>query len=287
MSSSSSAVTIAAIAAGCSLLAYGASHLAKSPQQPKDLTDLDDEIDAEDCISPDDVVAIFDKLFMTMQQVVLQLTQQVQQIQMAGQSIPEKQLRQLLKGEFVRALGSCQTQVFEDADVDADCLEQATWEFMESPEEYPKVKRAVERFQKLYDSMSGEDTFGWTPNKAKNSDGKDGTVAKKDMTPEELIKAATIYFEEITKCMVSTHKSWKEAGKNFSDPQVAKQFQLEASTDANEIGEEKMTSEMGIAMGDFRSAIDKYARDPAVGQVLGMLQMQQQQQLMAAGVPMT
>ena len=40
---------------------------------------------------------------------------------------------------------------YEDNDVDADCLE------------YPKVKRAVERFQKLYESISGEDVVGWTP----------------------------------------------------------------------------------------------------------------------------
>eukprot|EP00584_Thalassiosira_punctigera_P000631 CAMPEP_0172527924 /NCGR_PEP_ID=MMETSP1067-20121228/2463_1 /TAXON_ID=265564 ORGANISM="Thalassiosira punctigera, Strain Tpunct2005C2" /NCGR_SAMPLE_ID=MMETSP1067 /ASSEMBLY_ACC=CAM_ASM_000444 /LENGTH=290 /DNA_ID=CAMNT_0013311751 /DNA_START=43 /DNA_END=915 /DNA_ORIENTATION=- len=286
-SSTSTAATVAAIAAGCSLLAYGASRVAKSSPQQPDLADLD-ELDDEDCIGPDDVVAIFDKLFMTMQQVVMQLSQQVQQIQMAGQSIPEKQLRQLLKGEFERALTQCQAQVFEDNDVDADCLEEATWEFMESPEEYPKVKRAVERFQKLYDSISGEETFGWTPNKAKKNDkaGK-ASSAKRELTPDELMKAATMYFEEITRKMVEMAKEWKESGKNLSDPQVSKQFQMEASTDGNEAGEEKIMKEMGISMSEFRSAIDKHSRLPAVGQTLGMLQIKQQQELMAAGVPMT
>jgi len=161
-SASSTTATIAALAAACSLLAYGASKLSASKQKQPSLTDLDDieELDEDDCITPEDVIAIFDKLFMTMQQVVLQLSQQVQQIQMSGQVIPEKQLRQLLKSEFERALLSCQAQVYEDNDVDADCLEEATWEFMESPEEYPKVKRAVERFQKLYESISGEDVVG-------------------------------------------------------------------------------------------------------------------------------
>ena len=161
-SASSTTTTIAALAAACSLLAYGASKLSASKQKQPSLTDLDDieELDEDDCITPEDVIAIFDKLFMTMQQVVLQLSQQVQQIQMSGQVIPEKQLRQLLKSEFERALLSCQAQVYEDNDVDADCLEEATWEFMESPEEYPKVKRAVERFQKLYESISGEDVVG-------------------------------------------------------------------------------------------------------------------------------
>lgn len=287
MTSSSTAATIATIAAGCSLLAYGASRLTK-PQQPKhDLTDVDDEIDDADCISPDDVVAIFDKLFMAMQQVVMQLSQQVQQIQMAGQNIPEKQLRQLLKGEFERALTSCQAQVFEDNDVDADCLEEATWEFMETPEVYPKVKRAVERFQKLYDSISGEVTCGWTPDKAKSSPGEEGGVAKKDLTPEELLAAATIYFEEITRKMIEILGKWKESGKNINDPAISKQFQLEASTDANDAGEEKMMASMGIGMSDFRSAVDKHSRIPVVQQTLGMLQIKQQQELMAAGVPMT
>lgn len=289
MPSASTATTVAAIAAGCSLLAYGASHLRKSSLRnaKRDLTDLD-EIDDEDCITPDEVVAIFDKLFMTMQQVVLQLSQQVQQIQMSGQVIPEKQLRQLLKGEFERALTSCQADVFEDNDVDAECLEEATWEFMESPDEYPKVKRAVERFQKLYDSISGDVSCGWTPNKAKNSKDKaTAVVAKRDLSPGELMEAATFYFEEITKVMIELSNSWRQSGKDLKDPQVARQFQLEASTDANEAGEEKMMNEMGIGMSDFRSAVDKHSSNPAVGQTLGMLQMKQQQDLMAAGVPMS
>lgn len=284
-SASTTAATVAAIAAGCSILAYGATRLTKSSSQEPKLTDIDEEfdLDADDCITPEDVVEIFDKLFMTMQQVVLQLSQQVQQIQMAGQVIPEKQLRQLLKGEFERALESCQAQVYEDNDVDADCLEEATWEFMESPGVYPKVKRAVERFQKLFESISGEEVVGWTPNKAKNST---SDVAKKDLSPEELMKAATIYFEAITEKMVDIAKSWQEEGKNLHDPEISKQFQLEASTDANEAGEEKLENELGITMGDFRRAVDKHSRIPAVGQTLGMLQMKQQQELMAAGVPM-
>ncbi|KAL7530257.1 hypothetical protein ACHAXR_003392 [Thalassiosira sp. AJA248-18] len=293
-SASSTAATVAALAAGCSLLAYGASHLSKSQSPAKhDLTDLDDEIDADDdCIAPDDVVAIFDKLFMAMQQVVLQLSQQVQQIQMAGQVIPEKQLRQLLKGEFERALASCQAQVFEDNDVDADCLEEATWEFMDSPEDYPKVKRAVERFQKLYDSISGEETTGWTPNKAKNGVAKGGesgggsAVARKDLSPDELIKASTIYFDTITEKMIEIAKSWKESGKDIKDPSISTQFHLEASTDASEAAEEKLEKDLGISMHDFRAAIDKHSKMPAVGQTLGMLQMKQQQELVAAGIPM-
>lgn len=284
-SSFSTVPTVAAVAAGFSLLVYGVSKLSNSTKlDPSDLDEIDDE---DDFITPDDVVAIFDKLFISMQQVIMQLSQQVQQIQMAGQVIPEKQLRQLLKGEFERALTTCQAQVFEDRDIDAECLEEATWEFIESSEEYPKVKRAVERFQKLYDSISGRETFGWTPSKAKSGSDNTGTsvVIKKDLNPDELMMAATIYFDAITEKMIEIAKSWKKSGKDLKDPEVAKQFQLEACTDANEAGEEKLESEMGVRMADFRSAIDKHSRIPHVGQRLGILQMKQQQQLAAAGVP--
>jgi hypothetical protein len=261
-----------------------------------DLAELDDvDDDLEDCIAPDDVVAVFDKLFLTMQQKVMQLSQQVQQIEMSGQKIPEKQLRQLLKAEFERALVACQEQVFEDNDVDADCLEEATWEFMERPEEYPKVKRAVERFQKLYESVSGEDVVGWTPRSSRVREGggpdeggisSPSSVARKDLSPVELMTAAAVYFDAITKSMILLSDAWKAAGRDFKDPDVVTQFQLEASTDANDAGEGKLESELGITMGDFRSAIDRHSRIPSVGQSLGMLQLKQQQQLTAAGVPM-
>ena len=266
---------------------YGGGGEASPTSSSTDLalTDLDDEIlPEEDCISTDDVVAIFDKLFMTMQQVVLQLSQQVQQIQMSGQMIPETQLRQLLKAEFERALVACQAQVLEENDVDADCLEEATWEFMEEAEKHPKVKRAVERFQKLYESISGEEVVGWTP---KSNTGKNNLLLhQKELSAEELIKAATLYFETLTEKMVDIAKEFKAAGKDLKDPKVSQQFQMEASSDANDAAEEKLKSEMDIVMSDFRAAVDKHSRVPAVGQTLGMLQIKQQQELMAAGVPM-
>ena len=282
----SSTTTLAAIAAGCTLLAYGASRLSKKSPATTDLalTDLDDEIlSEEDCISEEMVVTIFDKLFLTMQNVVVQLSQQVQQIQMSGQMIPEAQLRQLLKAEFERALLACQAQVYEDNDVDADCLEEATWEFMEDEEKYPKVKKAVERFQKLYESISGEEVVGWTPSKGKKNK---GGADKKELSAEELIKAATLYFETLTEKMVEIAKEYKAAGKDMKDPKISQQYQMEASSDGNDVAEEKLKSEMGIAMSDFRAAVDKHSRVPAVGQTLGMLQIKQQQELMAAGVPM-
>lgn len=276
---SSTTTTLAAAAAGCALLIYGASRLSKPKHS--EITDID--LDPDDCISSDDVVAIFDKLFLQMQQVVLQLSQQVQQIQMAGQMIPEKQLRQLLKSEFERALGQLQAQVLEENDMDADCLEEATWEFLEDAEKYPKVKRAVERFQGLYESISGEEVKGWHPNKKEKSDNM--AVLKKELTPEELVEAASLYFDTITEKMVEMARSYKDQGKDLKNPSVSQQYQMEASTDANEAAE-KALELSGVSMSDFRSAIDKHSRIPSVGQTLGMLQLKQQQELMSAGVPM-
>ncbi|KAL3795403.1 hypothetical protein ACHAWO_002650 [Cyclotella atomus] len=276
----STATTITALAASAALLAYGATRLSS---KSKEIAEIDD-LDEDDFLTPEDVTSIFDKLFMQMQQVVLQLSQQVQQIQMSGQVIPEKQLRQLLKSEFERALQQLQAQVLEEADVDADCLEEATWEFIQEGEKYPKVKRAVERFQALYESVSGVECKGWHPNKGVESGGVKGG-SKKELTAKELIEAANLYFDKITETMVSMANSYKLQGKNLKDPQVAQQYQMEASTDANEVAEKALEAK-GISMSDFRSAIDKLSRVPSVGQTLGMLQLKQQQELMEAGVPM-
>ena len=277
----STATTITALAASAALLAYGATRLS-SKSSPSDITDIDD-LEEDELITPDDVASIFDKLFMQMQQVVLQLSQQVQQIQMSGQVIPEKQLRQLLKSEFERALQQLQAQVLEEADMDADCLEEATWEFMEDGEKYPKVKRAVERFQALYESVSGVECKGWHPKKGNATTGGGGD--RKELSADELVEAATLYFDKITETMVEMANTYKSQGKDLKDPQVAQQYQMEASTDANEVAEKALEAK-GINMSDFRKAIDKHSRVPSVGQTLGMLQLKQQQELMAAGVPM-
>lgn len=277
----STATTITALAASAALLAYGATRLS-SKSSPSDITDIDD-LEEDELITPDDVASVFDKLFMQMQQVVLQLSQQVQQIQMSGQVIPEKQLRQLLKSEFERALQQLQAQVLEEADMDADCLEEATWEFMEDGEKYPKVKRAVERFQALYESVSGVECKGWHPKKGNAITGGGGD--RKELSADELVEAATLYFDKITETMVEMANTYKSQGKDLKDPQVAQQYQMEASTDANEVAEKALEAK-GINMSDFRKAIDKHSRVPSVGQTLGMLQLKQQQELMAAGVPM-
>ena len=65
---------------------------------------------------------------------------------------------------------------------------------------------------------------------------------------------------------------------------MAQQIHLQFAQVANEAGEDALQS-MGMSLNDFRGSIEKYSGDPEVGRTLTMLQMQQQQELMAMGVP--
>mmetsp|Transcript_1410 Transcript_1410/g.2051 ORF Transcript_1410/g.2051 Transcript_1410/m.2051 type:complete len:295 (-) Transcript_1410:114-998(-) len=247
------------------------------------------QLDSGDCIQPDDVIAIFDELFIHMQSVVAQLSQQIQQIQMAGQSIPEPQLRGLLKGEFERSLKAKQSSIFEKHDVDEDCLREATWEFMtmaangEGGEEVAKVKKVVERFQKLYENVSGEKVVGRLPGDGKDKNAAETAVAV-SISKEQLIQAAKIYFDALTNVMATIVAEAKAEGKDLRNPQVAQEMQIQFAEKVTDAGEEALKGE-GLSTDDFKAAIEKYANDPQVGRTLQMLQIKQQQELMAMGVP--
>ena len=273
-------------------VAAGAYYVTSSGSKSRELggadVDIDDLDNAADCITEDDVCAIFDQLFVQMQSVLAQLSQQIQQIQMSGQSIPEPQLRQLLRQEFDRALTSIQGKVFEENDVDEDCLQEATWEMLGEPEKYPKAKKAVERFQKLYENVTGEKVVGRRPGGGGGEDDKEAAkaieAAVADISEEKLLRAAEIYFDALTGAMAAIVKRLKDEGKDLRNPSVAQQLQMEFAGSANETGEEALEKE-GITLDTFRAAIEKHSSSPAVGRTLTMLQMKQQQELMALGVP--
>ena len=272
-------------------VAAGAYYVTSSGSKSRELggadVDIDDLDNAADCITEDDVCAIFDQLFVQMQSVLAQLSQQIQQIQMSGQSIPEPQLRQLLRQEFDRALTSIQGKVFEENDVDEDCLQEATWEMLGEPEKYPKAKKAVERFQKLYENVTGEKVVGRRPGGGGGEDDKEAAkaieAAVADISEEKLLRAAEIYFDALTGAMAAIVKRLKDEGKDLRNPSVAQQLQMEFAGSANETGEEALEKE-GITLDTFRAAIEKHSSSPAVGRTLTMLQMKQQQELMALGV---
>ncbi len=248
-------------------------------------------LDPDECIQPDDIIAIFDDLFIHMQSVLSQLSQQIQQIQMAGQSIPEQQLRQLLKGEFERSLKAKQTSIFDKHDVDENCLREATWEFMtmasngQGGEDVQKVKKAVERFQKLYEQVSGEKVVGKLPSDdISKVEAEEVKAVVKNITKEQLIQAAKVYFDALTKTMGSIVAEAKAEGKDLHNPAVAQEMQVQFAEKVNDAGEVALQAE-GLTLDDFKAAIEKYSSDPVVGRTLQMLQMKQQQELMALGVP--
>jgi hypothetical protein len=277
MPSSSSSVLLGA---GL-LVAAAALYTSKSRSSSKGITDIDDEDEfAEgDFITEEDVVKIFDRLFLEMQAVLATLSQQVQQIQQSGQVIPEKQLRQLLKAEFERALVVKQQQVFEEYDLDEDCLQEATWEFIQKEGQYPKVKKTVERFQKLWENVSGENVVGWSP-------GQEMKMAEEFeiLSASKIVEAAEVYFGALTSAMADLVQNFKAQGKDLRETAVAQELHMQFASLANDKGEDALKG-MGIGLSQFQKSIEANAQNPTVGRALAMLQMQQQQAMVSMGVP--
>ncbi|CAJ1966850.1 unnamed protein product [Cylindrotheca closterium] len=277
MSSSTSAVLVGSallVAAAAASSLY--SSKADSTSTIKDIDD--DEYDESELITSEEVTKIFDRLFLEMQGVLAQLSQMVQQIQMSGQVIPEKQLRMMIKAEFERALAAKQTLVLEEYDMDYDCLEEATWEFMEKEEEFPKVKKSVERFQKLWENVSGEVVVGMRPGKAATVE------AIEILSPSKTVEAAEIYFDALTMAMKGLVEKMKEDGQDLNSPAVAQELHMKFASVANEAGEDSLKA-IGLTQVQFQKSIEANASNPMVGRALAMLQMKQQQALMAMGVP--
>lgn len=277
---SNSKLAVAAATGSILLVAAAASSFfagkaASTDEQP---------LKEEDCITSNEVVEIFDALYIQMQSVLAQLSQQIQQIQQAGQQIPEKQLRQLLVSEFERALQVKQESVLKEHDIEEDCLQEATWKMMELPDDYPKVVKAVERFQKLYENISGKKIVGRRPGDGKGADAGGDEVAV-TLTKDQLIEAATIYFDALTQAMGKITRQYKDMGKSMTDPMVLQELQMKFAATANDAGEEALKTKVGCDLDSFKAAIEQHAQNPEVGRALNMLQMKQQQDLMALGLP--
>lgn len=263
------------------VVAAAAAMQFTSSKTTSEIAEIDDEAMEGDFITAEEVTKIFDRLFLEMQAVLAQLSQQVQQIQMSGQQIPEQQLRQLLKGEFERALGVKQKVILEEFDMDEDCLEEATWEFFENEEEYPKVKKAVVRFQRLWENVSGDSVAGKRPGHAGETKESEPTEL---LSAPKTIEAAEVYFNSLTEAMGDLVQGFKAEGKDLRDPKMAQELHMQFASVANEKGEESL-KKMGISLSQFQKSIEANAQNPTVGRSLAMLQMKQQQTLMSMGVP--
>jgi hypothetical protein len=265
--------------AGCSalLVAAAASRLLSSSSSPSSKEYSEAEVEV---ITADDVCKIFDRLFMEMQSVLASLSQQVQQIQMSGQHIPEAQLRQILTSEFERALLAKQAKIFQEFDVDADCLEEAVWEFMQ--EQHANVVKSVERFQRLYENISGESVVGRRPGKQTIEQEHHQPVEILD--PTKTVEAAEVYFGALTNTMKDLVDSFHEEGKDLNDRLVAQELSMKFASVANEAGEEAL-DDMGVSLKSFQASVETHSTNPTVGRALTMLQVKQQQDLMNMGVP--
>jgi hypothetical protein len=278
-SSSSTAVLVAGSALLMAGLSFGLMGLNSSGGRNSRalvVTDIDED-DTSDNITANEVAKIFDRLFLEMQGVLAQLMQQIQQIQQSGQTIPEAQLKQLLRAEMERALVVKQGMVIEEFDLDLDCLEEATWEFLEKEGEHPEVKKAVERFQKLWESATGDQVTGWQPGKAAEQ-----KVIAPTLSPEKTIEVAAHYFASLTDNMKVCVAKFKAEGKDLRDPQVQQMLNQEFAQTANDAGEAALEA-VGVTMEQFESSVKEHGDNPTVGRALGMLQMKQQQDLMAIG----
>jgi len=212
-----------------------------------------------------------------MQEVLQNLMRQVQALQMQGKMIPEKQLQGMIRNELERALTAKQKILLEQADMDEDCLEEATWEFLEKEKEYPKVKIAVDRFQKMWENATGEQVSGWRPGMPAT-----GVNAEDLLNAERTIEIAEKYFSSLTELMRTIVNNYKKEGKSLNDPAVQQQLNMEFAQNATGTGEACL-QQQGLTLAIFEASVKAHQDNPTVGRALGMLQMRQQQELMAIG----
>lgn len=283
-SSSSSTVLLAGSALLVAAATVAAFYPKASPESTStEITEIDETNTGGDYITEDDVCKVFDRLFMEMQGVLAQLSQQIQQMQAMGQMIPEQQLRIVLKQEFERALVTKQKIVFDEVDCDEDCLQEATWAFLEEEEQYPKVKICVERFQRLWENISGESVVGKRPGKV-----NDKSIEEDEnieiLEPTRLLEVAEIYFSALTKAMGNLITEFKNQGKDLNSPSVAQELQMSFASIANDAGENAL-QDLNITLKQFQSSIEAHSSNPQIGRALGMMQMKQQQELMSMGLP--
>lgn len=267
-------VALLAASVGLGYMTYISSTGDDAKDRSMTITDIDDDAveDPNGNITEKDVCQVFESLFLVLQQTFGNLMSQVQQLQMAGQMIPEAQLQGLIRQEMERALRAKQTAVIEAAGMDVECLEEAVWEFLD--EGNPKVRSAVERFQKVWQNATGEQVVGWRPNG--NHSIKEETITD----PDQTIQVAEVYFTALTECMKSLVEAYRNDGKDLQDPVVQQDLNLDFAKTANDAGEAALQS-VGLTQNQFEASVKAHSNNASVARALGVLQMQQQQNLMA------
>lgn len=289
MSAATASSNTAALMAGGALLVAGlgywtmSSSATTSKSKSRGLGDIDEIddaavgiVDPADYISEKEVIQFFDQLLLEMNAVLSNIMQQLQAIQMSGQ-FPESQLKNILCSEMERALTVKQKLLVDQMNMDYDCLEEATWEFLKEEEKHPQVKKAVDKFQRFWESVSGEAVTGWRPGKE--------MVEETDMElldPTKLVEVADAYFSSLSNQMKKLIEERKSNGENIQDAAIAKALHKDFTDTANDAGEACLKG-YGVTLRQFEMSIKKHASDPTVGRALAGFQMRQQQELMAMG----
>jgi hypothetical protein len=255
----------------------GSGKPSSSASSTKDLavvTDIDDDEDDDEderrgiYITADEVAKIFDKLFLEVQHVFSALMQQIQAMQMQGAAMPEAALKQAVRSELEKAVLNRQQQLLAECDMDYDCLEEATWEFLDREAEYPGVKKAVERFQGIWQNATGDQCAGWRPGRL--------AVPTEPLSPERTVEVAQKYFEALTDCMRVIVAEYKAEGRDLQDRATAQRLNMEFAAKAQDAGEAALEAE-GVSLRQFEASVKHHGNDPTVSRSLAVMQMQQQQ----------
>ena len=258
-----------AASVGLGYMTYTNSNSRSAPQSG--IVDIEDE-DEGDFITEEEVVQIFDQLFLEAQNKIAEIMGQIQKMRMIGQTIPDAQIQMYMRQELEEAVSKKQKMATAQAGIDESCLEEAVWEFIEK--ESSKVKNAVERLQRLWQTTTGESVVGWRPGALQ--------VQEDVLGPAETIEAAKCYYDAMTEAIKTVVTDFKSAGKDMKDPSVQQQLNLEiaqATAPAAEAGLKKL----GVSQNQFEASVKANASSPQVAQALGVLQMEQQRELQGIG----
>jgi hypothetical protein len=291
-SSSSSAAVL--LAAGSLLVAglgyklvsrtsskYERSKPATSSSGSGTLTDIDDDDNPHnneapgDCITADEVVQIFERLYLEVQNVYAQLLQQVQQLQRMGQAVPPSQLKALFRQEMSRVLVLKQTAVCDEFDIDYDCWEEATWEFLQD-DAHPGVLQAVTQLQKFWEHATDEPVTGWRPGQAAQEE-------EALLTAERVLEVAARYFDAHAQAFAELVQQYQADGRDTTEAatQQALQRDFGAAMSQQDAGEAALEME-DVSMKCFEKSVAAHQNNPVVGRALGMMQMKQQQDIQNA-----
>jgi hypothetical protein len=272
---------LVAASLGLGYMAYTSSSSSSTtpPHDTLTVTEIDEDNDNDNSsamITEQDVCQIFDKLFLEVQQAFAQLMNQIQQLQMTGQRIPDEQVQMIMRQELERALLVKQGAIVEMAGIDMECLEEAVWEFVnpENDAYSSKVRIAVERLQKLWQTATGQAVVGWRPGKTVT------TTDEEPLDADTTIRMASVYFDALSDAMRQVIASYKASGQDLRSPAVQQALNMEFAGAANDAGEAALQAH-GVSQSQFEASVKAHKNNAQVTQALTMMQIKQGQEFSA------